>query len=184
MDFFSSCIALNGSSRPFGNTKTLLNKIEQILEEPHTSSIPIVDLCTLNITPYDYLGRNSGDDFLPLITRCIKNYSHIIFATPIYWYTVSAHTKIFLDRFTDLITIHKNLTEELIGKEISVVASFAGRNQETLLIMKQNVDTIFFNFCHYLKMHYKGSYFAHSSLEEVNTEELKKFFLKNKSLKS
>ncbi|ETZ06833.1 putative NAD(P)H-dependent FMN-containing oxidoreductase YwqN [Holospora obtusa F1] len=176
MTFSPSCIVLNGSSRAFGNTKTLLNKMIQVLEEPFSSEIPIVDLCTLNITPYDYLGRNTGDDFFPLIQRCLKNFETIVFATPIYWYTVSAYIKIFLDRFTDVITLYKDLNEKLEGKKISLIVNFEGMHQETLRSVEENINSIFIHFCRYLKMQYKGAYFAHINLCISDQEKVRRLF--------
>ena len=172
MNDSSPCIALNGSSRPHGNTKKLLNKIAYTLGESYVSGMPIVDLCTLNMTPYDYQGRNQSDDFFPLMERCTGGYSNIIIGTPIYWYTVSAYIKIFLDRLTDLLAMRPDLKKALEGKKISVIASFAGRNADVMAMVERHINDIFFHLCGYLNMHYKGSYFAHMSLEVLDEHSL------------
>lgn len=46
----------------------------------------------------------------------------IIFATPIYWYSMSGLSKIFLDRLTDLVTINKPVGRQLKGKETFLFA--------------------------------------------------------------
>ncbi|PPE03760.1 flavodoxin family protein [Holospora curviuscula] len=176
MSIQSYCIALNGSSRPHGNTKALLNKISKTLGEPYVSGMPIVDLCTLNITPYDYEGRNQKDDFIPLMERCIGEYSTIVIATPIYWYTVSAYVKIFLDRITDLMTIRRDLKKALEGTKISVIANFAGRNADVIKMVEGHINDLFSHLCDYLKMQYIGSYFIHMSVEQVDEKALRPLF--------
>ena len=50
-------------------------------------------------------------------------YEQIIFATPIYWYAMSAQLKTFFDRMTDLLTIHKPLGRQLRkGKKMFLIA--------------------------------------------------------------
>jgi len=95
-------IIIFGSSRSFGNTRRVVNDIIA------QSNIELVDLNTLDITPYDYEHRNKSDDFIPLIER-IVTYDKIIIATPVYWYSMSTQVKIFLDRFSDILTIRKDL---------------------------------------------------------------------------
>ena len=41
---------------------------------------------------------------------------HIIFASPVYWYAMSGHMKVFFDRFTDLLGTFKVKGKALEGK--------------------------------------------------------------------
>ena len=50
----------------------------------------------------------------------------IIFVTPVYWYTMSSQLKVFFDRLTDLITIHKTLGRALKGKKVFLISTGAG----------------------------------------------------------
>ena len=94
-------IIIFGSSRSFGETR---KAVETIIDN---NQIPLVDLLTLNIGIYDYEHSNKNDDFIPLMERVIEH-DLIILATPVYWYSVSTHMKIFIDRITDLVEIRKD----------------------------------------------------------------------------
>src|SRR6476469_6976784 len=84
-----STIALFSSSRRQGNTGRLIDRIASELQ------IEIVDLADLQISPFDYDHRNRGDDFEPALQHILAH-DQIIFASPIYWYSVSAPMKVFL----------------------------------------------------------------------------------------
>ena len=85
---------------------------------------------------------------------------------------VSAYIKIFLDRLTDLMAMRQDLKKALEGKKISVIASFAGRNADMIAMVEQYINDIFFHLCTYLNMEYKGSYFAHMSVEVLDKSAL------------
>ncbi len=91
-------IALFGSSRRHGNTGQFMDRIAA------EAGIEVVDLGTRNISPYDYEHRNRGDDFEPLMMRALEH-DAIVFASPVYWYTVSPQLKVFLDRISDLLDL-------------------------------------------------------------------------------
>ena len=74
------------------------------------------------ISPFDYEHKNKDDDFLALAKQLL-NYEHLIFATPMYWYSMSGQMKVFFDRLSDLMTIEKNLGRQLRGKTCSVLAT-------------------------------------------------------------
>lgn len=84
---------------------------------------PVVDLNDIEMSHYDYEHKNKGDDFIPLMKRIIDNHDTIILATPVYWYSVSAVIKVFLDRITDLLTIEKDLGRKLRGKKLYMLVS-------------------------------------------------------------
>lgn len=94
----STAIALFGSSRRNGNTGRLMDDVADRL------AIEVIDLSEAEISPYDYNHRNRGDAFEPLIERML-HHDQVIFASPVYWYAVSAPMKVFLDRISDLLDI-------------------------------------------------------------------------------
>ncbi len=94
----SRAIALFGSSRRHGNTGQFMDRIAA------EADIEVVDLGARNISPYDYEHRNRGDDFEPLMMRALEH-DAIVFASPVYWYTVSPQLKVFLDRISDLLDL-------------------------------------------------------------------------------
>jgi len=85
-------VIIQGSSRSGGDT----NKIVNYMASKNT--IDVIDLHNKNIGHYDYEYKNKDDDFIELITNIIKTYDTIIFATPIYWYSMSGVLKVFFDR--------------------------------------------------------------------------------------
>lgn len=93
-----STIALFASSRRNGNTGSLMDEVADGL------SIEVVDLAEKNISAYDYEHRNRGDDFEGLVEH-VLNHEQIIFASPVYWYSVSPPMKVFLDRISDLLDV-------------------------------------------------------------------------------
>ena len=115
-------IIISGSSRKSGNTNIVTNELSSLL------NCEVIHLCDYRIEHYDYEYKNKDDDFLKLITELISDYDTFIFATPVYWYSMSGILKVFFDRFTDLITIEKELGRKLSGKNMAVITSSTGGN--------------------------------------------------------
>ena len=110
-------VIIVGSSRSNGNTTKIVEKIS------HQIKADVIDLNDFEISYYDYESKNTNDDFLPLIKSVIENYDTLIFATPIYWYSMSGIMKVFFDRFSDLIRIEKELGRQLRGKNMFVISN-------------------------------------------------------------
>lgn len=146
----SNHITILGSSRSYGNTR------KAVVEIFGDNVSPIVDLNTFNINPYDYEYRNIYDDFIPWIEKIIE-YKIIILATPVYWYTMSATMKVFIDRTRDLLDIRKGLGRKLRGKKLFVIASF-----DTSL--PKGFEDVFEQTGEYLGMAYLGTSFIYSAL--------------------
>lgn len=139
-------IIILGSSRSDGNT---LKAVNTIIQDP---SIPIVDLNQLNIAYYDYAYENKKDDFIPLAERMV-GHDPLILATPVYWYCMSAIMKTFIDRWTDLVNVRKDLGRRLAGKELYLITSYGSPTQP------RGFEEPFFQTCEYLKMEYKGCFY-------------------------
>ncbi len=146
-------IIIFGSSRSFGNTRKTVNDVIG------QANIELVDLNNLDITPYDYEHRNQSDDFIPLIERLVT-YDKIIIATPVYWYSMSTQVKIFLDRFSDLLKIRKDLGSKLRGKKLFVLASFNSS-------YPMGFETTFEQICEYMGMEYLGASFVYSGTKNL-----------------
>ena len=137
-------VIIQGSANPKGNTyKTiqLLNK---------NNNFDVIDLSTKNIGHFDYEYQNKDDDFLPLMKEIITKYNTIIFATPVYWYTMSGILKIFFDRISDLLTNEKSLGRQLRGKKMAVFSN-SGQND-----LKEGFTMPFIETAKYLGMDYLG----------------------------
>ena len=118
-------IIILGSSRTFGETRKVVDSIIG------NNEVPIIDLKSLDMSIYDYDHYNKNDDFIPLMEQVIKH-DLIVLATPVYWYTMSATMKIFLDRLTDLLDIRKDLGRKLYGKKLFIICSLPKRVFKTL----------------------------------------------------
>jgi NADPH-dependent FMN reductase len=84
--------------------------------------IDLVVLSEHHISGYDYAHSNEDDGFLTIVDRMLTTKS-IVFATPVYWYAMSAPMKIFFDRLTDLLETSKEKGRRMAGKDVWVIAS-------------------------------------------------------------
>jgi multimeric flavodoxin WrbA len=105
-----------GSSNSLGDTY----KVCKLFVDKY--KIKFQDLNELVIMPYDYDHDNKDDDFLGFMKHVIESYDTIILATPVYWYSMSGIMKNYLDRFTDLLTIKKDLGRQLRGKSLLAIS--------------------------------------------------------------
>jgi multimeric flavodoxin WrbA len=110
-------VIITGSSRSNGNTSKIVAKISNQI------NADVIDLRDYSISFYDYESQNRADDFLPLMKSIIEKYDTLVFATPVYWYTMSGIMKVFFDRFSDLIRIEKELGRKLRGKNMFVISN-------------------------------------------------------------
>jgi len=105
-----------GSARHKGNTVQLSREVAAKM--PAT----LFNLSDYNISPFDYEFNHHNDDFIVLMKKLIS-YDRIIFATPVYWYSASGVMKTFLDRFSDLLKVNKELGRQLRGKLTALIAT-------------------------------------------------------------
>ena len=105
-----------GSSRSRGNTRML---VDAAFPE---SCRTLVDLRVRSFSDYDYAHANRDDDFAELVDT-LMTYNCIVLATPVYWYSMSATMKRFVDRLSDLVTIRKPLGRALAGRHLFVAAT-------------------------------------------------------------
>lgn len=104
------------SSRARGNTYQCAQYLRA------ATGAKLFDLSNYSISFFDYEHLNIDDDFIKLMTELVK-FDHIIFATPLYWYSMSAQMKVFIDRFSDLLMVDKNLGRKLKGKACSLIST-------------------------------------------------------------
>lgn len=115
-------VVIIGSSRNDGDTVILTNELIR------QSNWDLINLNDYNFSYFDYEHKNRNDDYLTLMEQIIKKYDTLIFATPVYWYSMSGIMKVFFDRITDLLTIEKELGRKLRGKKMAVVSCSTGGN--------------------------------------------------------
>lgn len=153
-----SILLIAGSSRNDGNTIALTTWLAERL------NIKFINLGDLNISYYDYEHKNIDDDFLSIAQKMIESET-IVLISPVYWYSVSAQMKTFIDRISDLVTIRKDLGRKLRGKNLVVVSNGASpeAGEGFELPLKQTAE--------YLGMHFGGH--SHFMIEEISDLALK-----------
>jgi multimeric flavodoxin WrbA len=144
----TKALIILGSSRSEGNTRRVADFLMEQL------GCDLIDLNDYTFTYYDYEHRNQGDDFLPLMERIIANYDTFVFATPVYWYSMSAVMKTFFDRISDLLTLRKALGRQLRGKKMGAIS--CGYDEETV----EGLEMPFRESAKYLGMQYLGHVYA------------------------
>lgn len=114
----SSTIILFASSRRHGNTGRLADRIANELEAE------LIDLGEKNISAFDYEHRNRNDDFEPLMEK-VLGFDNIVFASPVYWYSVAPPMKVFIDRISDFLDLPDLLDKgrRLRGKKGYVICT-------------------------------------------------------------
>ncbi|MCH3882427.1 MULTISPECIES: flavodoxin family protein [Tenacibaculum] len=137
-------VIIQGSANSFGNTHKVVNYLNK------DKKFDVIDLKTKNIGPFEYDFSNANDDFLPLMEKIITNYDTLIFATPVYWYTMSGMMKDFFDRMSDLLHYKKELGRQLRGKNIAMISNSAGNDRRI------GFEMPFIESAKYLGMNYLG----------------------------
>jgi multimeric flavodoxin WrbA len=136
-------IIILGSSRSHGDTRKLADAIIK------KTQWDILDLNTIEMSYFDYEHQNQNDDFIPTMQK-ILTYDNIVFATPVYWYSMSGIMKVFFDRISDLLKIRKDLGRQLRGKSMAAISCSDDDdlNEEFFMPFSRSAD--------YLGMHYLG----------------------------
>ena len=140
-----SGVIILASSASRGNTYAAVTYLAE------KTNFDIINLNTYSISYFDYNHDNQTDDFLPLMEDIISKYETIVFATPIYWYNMSATLKTFIDRISDLLKIRKPLGRQLRGKSMAAL-SCSGHDDQGEYFWKPFELT-----ADYLGMHYLGN---------------------------
>ena len=149
-------IIILGSARSDGNTKQLIDCILKV-----NPGIDIVDLNDFKIGYFNYDHSNQDDDFLSLCER-LMNYDNLIFASPVYWYSMSAQLKTFFDRITDLLSIRKDL-----GRFMMSISCGSGPE------LINGFEMPFRESAGYLKMNYLGHLHGYMN-GDIKSEKLQK----------
>jgi multimeric flavodoxin WrbA len=154
-------VVIVGSSRNDGDTSNLIN---ELIKKSGWDSINLNDY---NFSYYDYNHKNKDDDYLGLMKQIIEKYDTLIFATPVYWYSMSGIMKVFFDRITDLLEIEKDLGRKLRGKKMAAISCSIGNNLDDSFWLP------FSETAKYLGMNYLGH--THTITGERSESKLKKF---------
>jgi multimeric flavodoxin WrbA len=153
-------IIIQASSKSNGNTSKIVSYLQ---EQTHFN---VIDLKEKNIGHFDYDFNNKADDFNALFKQIVEKYDTIIFATPVYWYSMSGLLKVFFDRISDFLIKEKEFGRLLRGKEMAVLSC---SNDNKII---NGFENPFKESANYLGMHYNG--YVHTWLEnDTISNELK-----------
>ncbi len=108
----SKTIIILGSARKDSHTRTLLRNVFQEVDHE------LIDLLDYLIAPFDYGANYPKEDQFSELTEKMLHAERIVFATPVYWYSMSGILKTFFDRFTDLVSVEKEKGRALEGKHV------------------------------------------------------------------
>ncbi len=139
-----STLILHASARSDGNTWKVAEKLRDKL------SADLIGLADFEINFFRYdQSYPKTDDFLDFIEAKLLNYDEIIFASPVYWYSMSAQMKVFIDRLSDLLKSSKELGRQLRGKKMSALscANDAGHYESFFIPFRLSADYLGMTYC-------------------------------------
>jgi multimeric flavodoxin WrbA len=127
-------VILKGSPRESGNSAILAERVAAGASESG-ASVESFYLHDMEIQPCDACDSCQGvadldciieDDMQTLYPR-LREADAVVYASPVYWFTVSAQMKTFMDRCYGLAGNTAELEEHaLAGKRIGIVLTYAG----------------------------------------------------------
>jgi multimeric flavodoxin WrbA len=141
-------IVILGSSRRNGETQRAVNLALG-------NDADCISLQDYTFSAFDYQHANKADDFLKIVDL-IMGRSTLIFATPVYWYAMSAAMKTFFDRLSDLITIEKQKGRSLAGKSAWLIAT--GTDEA----LPEGFEIPFTRTCAYFGIVYRGGCYLYT----------------------
>ncbi len=167
-------LIISGSSRKGGNTYKMVRTLQDKSDWDH------IDLNSFDISYYDYEHKNMEDDYIPLMRQIVKNYDTVIFATPVYWYSMSGVMKVFFDRLSDLLTIEEESGRALKGKYMGALSCSEGNN------LGEQFWLPFSETAKYLGMKFTGGLHLQIKDEELNEQNISELhnFIDNINLRT
>jgi NAD(P)H-dependent FMN reductase len=109
-------LVILGSARPDGDTRRAVD----IAFPPGTADVAVLPHHAIG--GYDY-GHFNAEDAFGAVADAMQAATTIVFATPVYWYAMSAPLNIFFDRLTDLTENRKAQGKLLAGKSVRRIIS-------------------------------------------------------------
>lgn len=159
----SKPLVILGSARKGSDTLKFLELIFADLD--HT----LVDLLDYKISGYHYPHHYSEDDQYDQVVNELLQHELVVFATPVYWYSMSSLMKTFFDRFSDLVTYKKTIGRKLKGKSTALIT--VGAEEK----LPEGFEIPFSCTSSYLDMEYLGSIYHCVGHEAYNKSSVAKF---------
>jgi multimeric flavodoxin WrbA len=161
----SKILIVLGSPRKKGNSATLGAKVAEAAIADG-AEVETVYLNGLNIKPCQgcekcqqesFIGCAIEDEMNQLYSK-LQNADLIVVASPIYWFNMSAQTKIFIDRLYAVGVGQKNI---LKGKNFAFILSFA--DPDPFVSGAVNALRSFQDICRYLGANIEGMVYGSAS---------------------
>ncbi len=142
------------SPRKQSNSTFLAKKIGAELIE-HRNQVQYFNIAKLNIKPCngcDACQKTTNstcviNDEMGLVYKALEWADTLLFAFPIYYFTVNAQLKLLIDR------LYPYTSKGLAGKNVGIVATHAESGTDS-------GEKLFQEICKYCNMHYKGCFTA------------------------
>ncbi|MCZ4225265.1 flavodoxin family protein [Pedobacter rhodius] len=162
----SDILIINGSARLNGDTQKFISQLTEGIACHH------LNLVEHYFLPYNYEGQYPPEDQFDVFAKEILYHKHIIFATPVYWYSMSGRMKNLFDRLTDWVTLNKEVGRNLNGKTVRLIA--VGTDAD----LPDGFTIPFFMTANYMSMIFKGHlYFnANNDISGNELSEVRKSF--------
>ena len=150
-----------GSARKESDTKKIIDVLFAELD------VVRIDLLDHRIENYNYEGYYSADDNFLQLFDTILSHNRIVFATPVYWYSMSGIMKTFFDRLTDIVTKQKEIGRKMKGKQTFLLSVGADNSQP------EGFEIPFRLTSEYLEMNFISTlYCKTNNLESITSEGL------------
>jgi multimeric flavodoxin WrbA len=145
-------LVILGSARSDGETRRAVD-----IAFP-AGSAQLAILPEFAIGGYNYDHLNAEDAFGQIVDVMVAA-EKIIFATPVYWYAMSAPMKVFFDRLSDLTENRKVQGKALKGKSLWIIAT--GTDPE----LPQGFEVPFARTADYFGMTYCGAAYFYTGAD-------------------
>ena len=122
----------------------------------------VIDLTDVDIQHYEY-NRPMDRDGFARVAKSMVAHDVIVFATPVYWYAMSGRMKVLFDRFTDLVTVRRDVGRQLQGHRVALLAC----GSEPL--MPDGFEVPFRETAGYLNMDYRGAFYAQTNTQGLTS---------------
>jgi multimeric flavodoxin WrbA len=155
-------LILAASPRDNGNSTILASKAAEGVKASGGEA-DLVQIGKLNIAPCnacDACRRNPEagcvikDDMQPLYKK-IRDAQGVVFATPVYWFTMSAQMKLFIDR---TYAVHDADDYALTGKDVGVILTY--EDEDVFASGGVNALRSFQDICAYVKADLVGAVYG------------------------
>ncbi len=161
----SNILIILGSPRKKGNSAILANQLAEGAAN-RGANVETVYLNSLKIKPCQGCEKCQDESFygcaveddMNLLYSKLKSADAVVIASPVYWFNVSAQTKIFIDRLYAVGVGKKNIFK---GKKFAILLSYA--DPDPFISGAVNALRSFQDICSYLEATIEGMVYGRAN---------------------